>query len=114
MGIPQILHSGPVLSPYLPVSDIACHKLLEGLLDAVHQYMHPHVFQAEKACYPFTFPRGRNLFHAGVIAAGQRPGRARAGELCTGAMQSGTGNYLANLILYPGEEIEATLWHLDK
>ena len=46
--------------------------------------------------------RGRNLFHAGVIAAGRRPGGAKPGELCEEAMSSGTGNYLANLILYPG------------
>ena len=51
---------------------------------------------------PLRVLRGRNIFHAGYIAAGRRPGSATAGELCSAAMQSGTGNYLANLVLYPG------------
>ena len=52
---------------------------------------------------PFGF-RGRNVFHAGFIAEGRRPGGAKPGELCEAAMESGTGNYLANLVLYPGTE----------
>ncbi len=51
--------------------------------------------------------RGTNIFHAGYIAAGRRPGGAKAGELCEAAMQSGQGNYLAKLILYPGNQKSA-------
>jgi len=45
---------------------------------------------------------GRNVYHRGAAAADARPGAARAGETCAAAMRSGTGNYLANLVLYPG------------
>lgn len=46
--------------------------------------------------------RGKNIFHAGFIGEGQRPGNAKPGEVCKQAMSSGQGNYLANLLLYPG------------
>lgn len=32
----------------------------------------------------------------------QAPGTASPGPICQKAMQSGTGNYLANLVLFPG------------
>ncbi|KAG2501771.1 hypothetical protein HYH03_000271 [Edaphochlamys debaryana] len=50
--------------------------------------------------------KGRNLFHYGAIRKGLKPGEAGPGEICTqarkGAMRDGQGNYLANLVLYPG------------
>ena len=46
--------------------------------------------------------QNHNLFHAGFIAKGKRPGGAKMGDLCAAAMSSGQGNYLANLALYPG------------
>ncbi len=46
---------------------------------------------------------GRTIFYAGYIRPGVRPGSARAGEVCEAATKSQQGNYLANLVLYPGE-----------
>lgn len=46
--------------------------------------------------------RGRNVFHTGMARAGHRLGTATAGEVAQKAMKTGKGNYLANLILYPG------------
>ncbi len=46
--------------------------------------------------------KGRNLFHYGAILRGCKPGTAAPGEICKQAMENGQGNYLANLILYPG------------
>lgn len=43
-----------------------------------------------------------NIFHAGFIRKGKKPGGARMGDLCSAAITSGQGNYLANLELYPG------------
>ncbi len=40
--------------------------------------------------------------HSGYLRAGRRAGSAKTGEICQGSMDSGQGNYLANLILYPG------------
>ncbi|KAL4421741.1 hypothetical protein ABPG77_002357 [Micractinium sp. CCAP 211/92] len=48
------------------------------------------------------FHRGRCLMHLGVAPAGQAPGAAAPGPICQQAMKSGTGNYLANLVLFPG------------
>jgi hypothetical protein len=47
-------------------------------------------------------PRGRNVCHFGLARPGHAPGAARAGEVAAKVMSSGKGNYLANLILYPG------------
>uniref|UniRef100_A0A7R9VDZ5 Cofactor assembly of complex C subunit B n=1 Tax=Chlamydomonas euryale TaxID=1486919 RepID=A0A7R9VDZ5_9CHLO len=47
---------------------------------------------------------GRNIFHAGVIAPGVRPGGAAGGQICSDAIATGRGNYLANLVLYPGRK----------
>jgi hypothetical protein len=47
--------------------------------------------------------RGKNLFHAGMAREGYPLGTAVAGDVATKAMESGKGNYLANLVLYPGE-----------
>ncbi|KAG2424358.1 hypothetical protein HXX76_014567 [Chlamydomonas incerta] len=46
--------------------------------------------------------KGRTLFHHGFIAKGLKPGNVVPGEICTQAMRDGQGNYLANLVLYPG------------
>eukprot|EP00775_Hariotina_reticulata_P011129 gene11129-11283_t len=48
--------------------------------------------------------QGRNLFHAGMARSGCQLGTASAGEVAQQAMQSGKGNYLANLVLYPGRD----------
>mmetsp|Transcript_11404 Transcript_11404/g.20053 ORF Transcript_11404/g.20053 Transcript_11404/m.20053 type:complete len:305 (+) Transcript_11404:69-983(+) len=45
---------------------------------------------------------GRCLLYAGMTKTGQRPAAAKGGDICNSAMQSGQGNYLANLMLYPG------------
>jgi hypothetical protein len=47
--------------------------------------------------------RGRNVFHAGMARTGHALGSAAAGDVAAEAMASGKGNYLANLLLYPGE-----------
>lgn len=47
--------------------------------------------------------RGRNVYHAGMARAGYQLGTAAAGEVANTAMESAKGNYLANLVLYPGE-----------
>lgn len=49
--------------------------------------------------------RGRNLFHAGMARGGYNLGTAAAGDVANKAMESGKGNYLANLVLYPGEHL---------
>lgn len=46
--------------------------------------------------------RGRNIAHFGLARPGTPPGGARAGGVASEAMRSGKGNYLANLVLYPG------------
>jgi hypothetical protein len=38
-----------------------------------------------------------------MARSGYQLGTASAGEVAQQAMQSGKGNYLANLVLYPGE-----------
>lgn len=37
-----------------------------------------------------------------MAKAGITLGQAKPGDVCSKAMESGQGNYLANLILYPG------------
>jgi hypothetical protein len=46
--------------------------------------------------------RGRNVFHAGMARGGYTLGTAAAGEVANKAMETAKGNYLANLVLYPG------------
>ncbi|KAG2452451.1 hypothetical protein HYH02_002693 [Chlamydomonas schloesseri] len=46
--------------------------------------------------------KGRTLFHYGFITKGLKPGNVVPGEICTQAMRDSQGNYLANLVLYPG------------
>jgi len=43
------------------------------------------------------------VYHAGMARAGYQLGTAAAGEVANTAMESAKGNYLANLVLYPGE-----------
>ena len=49
-----------------------------------------------------AFHRGRCVMHAGAAAAGMLPGSAAPGPICERALETGNGNYLANLVLYPG------------
>ena len=53
----------------------------------------------------FRVCRGKNIYHAGMAAAGIQLGRAVPGDVCNKAMEAGKGNYLANLILYPGKSV---------
>ncbi len=46
--------------------------------------------------------RGRTLLHAGFVRAGGAPGNAKAGDICESVVRTQQGNYLANLVLYPG------------
>lgn len=46
--------------------------------------------------------QGCNVFHYGLARPGHTPGGAKAGDVATKAMTSEKGNYLANLVLYPG------------
>ncbi len=46
--------------------------------------------------------KGRCIMHCGMAAPGTVPGSASAGPIGAVAMKSGSGNYLANLILFPG------------
>ena len=47
--------------------------------------------------------RGRCLMHCGMIRRGAAAGQSYVlGPIARAAMQSGRGNYLANLILFPG------------
>ncbi|KAK9909222.1 hypothetical protein WJX75_009014 [Coccomyxa subellipsoidea] len=46
--------------------------------------------------------KGRCVMHYGMAAPGTVPGRATVGPIGAAAMKSGSGNYLANLILFPG------------
>lgn len=59
-----------------------------------------------------TLCRGRNVFHAGMARPGYQLGTAAAGEVAQKAMDSGKGNYLANLVLYPGMQ-ETLLVHVE-
>jgi hypothetical protein len=47
-------------------------------------------------------PSGRNIAHFGLARPGHALGTAKAGDVAAKAMASEKGNYLANLILYPG------------
>ena len=42
------------------------------------------------------------MAHVGVASRGLHPGTQIPGALCRAAQQSGSGNYLANMVLYPG------------
>ncbi|CAL8460765.1 g296 [Coccomyxa elongata] len=49
-----------------------------------------------------AFHKGRCIMHCGMAAPGTVPGSATVGPIGAAAMKSGSGNYLANLILFPG------------
>lgn len=51
-----------------------------------------------------VFCGGKCVAFLGYAAPGQALAAAKAGPICQKAMQSGTGNYLANLILFPGAD----------
>lgn len=46
--------------------------------------------------------RGQCVFHRGAGRSGATPGSAEPGEMCQRVMESGRGNYIANLTPYPG------------
>jgi hypothetical protein len=46
--------------------------------------------------------RGRTLYHAGMARAGHVLGSAVPGDVAAKAMTDEKGNYLPNLVLYPG------------
>ncbi|EFN56374.1 hypothetical protein CHLNCDRAFT_12757, partial [Chlorella variabilis] len=48
------------------------------------------------------FYNGHCLMQVGVAPPGMALGSAAPGPICQQAMKSGTGNYLANLVLFPG------------
>jgi hypothetical protein len=58
---------------------------------------------ATRAKSMVLFYKGRCLMHVGYAASGPPVGGAAPGPICQQAMKSGTGNYLANLVLFPGE-----------
>ncbi|EFJ45988.1 hypothetical protein VOLCADRAFT_45232, partial [Volvox carteri f. nagariensis] len=60
------------------------------------------VFKATRCKSLVLIYKGRNLFHYGYILRGRKPGDATPGDICNQAMKDGRGNYLANLVLYPG------------
>ena len=57
---------------------------------------------ATRAKSMVLFYKGRCLMHVGYAASGPPVGGAAPGPICQQAMKSGTGNYLANLVLFPG------------
>lgn len=42
------------------------------------------------------------MFHMGKAQTGAEPAASKYGTICQKALDSGQGNYLANLALYPG------------
>ena len=50
-----------------------------------------------------VFHKGRCIAHAGYATWDHVPGTAVAGPICKSAIDTGKGNYLPNLKLYPGE-----------
>lgn len=43
--------------------------------------------------------------HVGCMVPGHVPGTAQPGPICLEAQRTGSGNFLANLALFPGTEI---------
>ncbi|GLC40788.1 hypothetical protein PLESTB_000022600 [Pleodorina starrii] len=60
------------------------------------------MFKATRCKSLVLIYKGRNLFHYGYILRGRKPGEAAPGDICNDVMRNGRGNYLANLLLYPG------------
>lgn len=48
--------------------------------------------------------KNKCLAHFGAGRSGHAPAAALPGAICSRAMSSGKGNYLANLSLYPGND----------
>ncbi|KAK9819684.1 hypothetical protein WJX72_001075 [[Myrmecia] bisecta] len=46
--------------------------------------------------------QGRCILHQGFAARNASPADVKMGPICAKAIKSGTGNYLANLVFYPG------------
>lgn len=49
-----------------------------------------------------VFFRGKCIIQLGFAAESTQPGAATPGPICQQAIDSGRGNYLANLVLFPG------------
>ncbi|PRW61129.1 CGLD23 required for cyt b6 assembly [Chlorella sorokiniana] len=75
---------------------------LPRALTAELQWVWDSLRSATRARSMVLFYKGRCLLQEGVAPAGQALGAATPGPICQKAMQSGTGNYLANLVLFPG------------
>ncbi|GLI68176.1 hypothetical protein VaNZ11_012516 [Volvox africanus] len=60
------------------------------------------MFKATRCKSLVLIYKGQALFHYGYILRGHKPGEALPGDICSQAMKDGRGNYLANLVLYPG------------
>ena len=80
-------------APCLPAHD--CHALLlRRVWDALRS--------ASRTRSLVLFYNGHCLMQVGVAPPGMALGSAAPGPICQQAMKSGTGNYLANLVLFPG------------
>lgn len=96
-GFHSILRAGPLLGSQLTLGGAcmgaelhACRRVWQGL-------------QAATPCRGVVVHHGgRCVMHCGMIRPGEQAGQATLGPICRAAMQSGRGNYLANLILFPG------------
>ena len=83
----------PAPAPQLP-STCSASPLLCRVWDSLRS--------ATRAKSMVLFYKGRCLMHVGYAASGAPVGGAAPGPICQQAMKSGTGNYLANLVLFPG------------
>ncbi|KAI3426276.1 hypothetical protein D9Q98_008651 [Chlorella vulgaris] len=75
---------------------------LPSKLTSELQWVWDAVRSATRTRSLLLFYNGRCLLHAGVAPAGKPLGAAVPGPICQKAMKSGSGNYLANLVLFPG------------
>lgn len=60
------------------------------------------VSTATRARSMVVFFRGKCIIQLGFAAESTQPGAATPGPICQQAIDSGRGNYLANLVLFPG------------
>lgn len=50
-----------------------------------------------------VFKDGKCIMHAGFMGRGTVAGAGKPGAICKAVQSSGKSNYLANLVLFPGE-----------
>jgi hypothetical protein len=69
---------------------------------------------AARATALVAFYDGRNVAHFGLARKGHAPGAAAAGDVVRACVSEGRGNYLANLVLYPGARafVVCSVWFL--